>query len=362
MSIEVKSVHKRYGNTTALSGIDLTVEEGEFAVVLGGARSGKTTLLRIMAGLEKVDSGRVLIDGKPLSDYPKRERPIAMVYQQFINYPNFTIYDNIASPLRLRRPKLDKAEVDRRVRDTAELLGLTGVLNHFPEAVSGGQQQRTAIARAIAKEAKYIFFDEPLANLDYKLREELRTELKRIFSERGGAIIYATAEPVDALAMGTHVGFIHEGALTQYGEARAVYDAPATADVAAYFSQPSMNLVETTCDKKGQVSFGSAVSFQLRNEAEGELLLGVRAHALRPHSGGQDPKLTARVELAEAVGSDTELHLDYDGIKLIALLQGFTRFDIGQEIDLTCDPADVFVFDKDTRALRGRIDGHAVSV
>ena len=355
MSIEVQGVSKRFGAANALDGVDLTVHEGEFAVLLGGARSGKTTLLRAMAGLDRIDAGTILIDGKPISAYPRRDRPIAMVYQQFINYPNFTVYENIASPLRLKRPKLSKDEIDRRVRENAELLGLTSVLNRMPSEISGGQQQRTAIARAIAKEAKYVFFDEPLANLDYKLREELRTELKRIFTEREGAIVYATAEPVDALAMGTHVGFVHEGRIAQYGPSREVYDVPATAEVGLYFSQPSMNLISATANGHGRVDVGRDLSFDLGDLGTGDVILGMRAHALTLSEGDGPDVFRARVDLSESVGSDTELHLDYDGTKLVALIRGFTRFDIGQEVALTCAPEDVYVFDAKTRSLRGRL-------
>ncbi|MBT5167276.1 MAG: ABC transporter ATP-binding protein, partial [Opitutales bacterium] len=233
-----------------LRDLSLDLEAGSFVTLLGPAGSGKTTLLRILAGIEKPDSGRIFFEGVDVTALPVQKRNIAFVYQQFINYPSMTLFDNIASPLRVAKKKYAETEIKRKVAETAELLGLSGILQHLPEEVSGGQRQRCAIARALVKESRFIFLDEPLANLDYKLREELRADLKQIFRERDGVVVYATPEPIDALTMATHVAFMRKGEILQYGEVRDVYRNPAHAAVGSYFCHPQMNMIPCSMENR----------------------------------------------------------------------------------------------------------------
>ncbi len=356
MGIRVEGVSKSFSGAAALDDISVTIADGDFAVLLGPTGAGKTTLLRTLCGVEQPDRGRVFFDDIDVTQVTVRKRPVAMVYQQFVNYPSLTVYENIASPIRLLRPKLSRDEVDRRVRANAERLGVEKLLTRRPEELSGGQQQRTAIARALAKDARYILLDEPLANLDYKLREELRSDLKGLFRERGGAVVYATSEPIDALAMGTHVGVMDGGRIAHYGPVQDVYSKPSTADVAAYFSHPVMNLWDAACVHEAgtarvRVAGGIDLAFG-RGLPEGQCLLGVRAHHVRLDDPGNGHcSLDGTVELAEVVGSDTELHLQRGGMPIVAFADQVRRFEPGDSVSVYIDPASCFVFDASTRAL-----------
>lgn len=188
MSYVLENISKYYRGESFINDVTLEIKDGDFVTLLGRTGSGKTTLLRILAGIERPDKGRVLQDGVDITNVPVQKRNVAMVYQQFINYPSFTVYENIASPLRVSGKKYSEQEIDKRVRETAELLNISHILNHLPEEVSGGQQQRTAIARALVKDVSLIILDEPLANLDYKLREELRESLKEYLKEEKDAL------------------------------------------------------------------------------------------------------------------------------------------------------------------------------
>jgi glycerol transport system ATP-binding protein len=356
MGITAEHITKKIHGVSILKDVSLTVEDGSFAVLLGATGAGKTALLRILAGIDFPDEGRVLYDGVDVTRTPVRKRGIAFVYQQFVNYPSLTVYENIASPLRVARPKIPKSDIDRRVRETAELLGLSEILQHRPEEVSGGQRQRTAIARALAKDTQYIFLDEPLANLDYKLREELRGELKRIFRDRGGAVMYATPEPVDALSMASHVGFMRNGDLVQFGVARDVYENPASDTVGAYFSYPAMNILDCQVERRDDQTWIAAtedLAFpapkQYAEIPEGQYRLGLRAHTLhtRP-SPGNAIRFSGEVELAEVVGSDTEIHLQHEDIELILLSPELHRRTPGETMDVFLDPSQCYLFDDDT--------------
>jgi glycerol transport system ATP-binding protein len=282
-----------------------------------------------------------------------------MVYQQFINYPSFTIYENIASPLRVAKTRLSKKEIDTRVRENADLLGITQILDHLPEEVSGGQQQRTALARALCKGTKYVFLDEPLANLDYKLREELRGELKLIFREKGGALVYATPEPIDALGMASHVGFLYKGKMLQYGPVKEVYHNPEFVEVGEYFSYPTMNIMEgRKIEEDGRLFI--KVTEQLKIEVsrlhetlnKDKYFLGVHAHMISTRRESESMvEIDGVVELSEAVGSDTELHVGHRGKTIIVLMQELVKFGIGETIKLYLDPARFYIFDVDSHKL-----------
>jgi glycerol transport system ATP-binding protein len=244
MSVALDHVTRVVDGVPTIRDVSLTLERGALSVLLGPTLSGKTSIMRLLAGLDKPTQGRVLVDGKDVTGLDVRKRSVAMVYQQFINYPSLTVYENIASPLRVQgRPK---AEIETRVRQAAQLLKLAPYLDRTPLQLSGGQQQRTAIARALVKGADLVLLDEPLANLDYKLREELRTELPRIFEASGAIFVYATTEPSEALLLGGRTICLWEGEVLQVGETPKVYHHPQTMRVAQVFSsrEPESNSLE----------------------------------------------------------------------------------------------------------------------
>ena len=226
MTVTLDHVTRAVDGIPAIRDVSLTLEKGTLSVLLGPTLSGKTSIMRLLAGLDKPTTGKVLVDGKDVTGFDVRKRSVAMVYQQFINYPSLTVYENIASPLRVQgKPK---AEIDRRVNEAAKLLRLEPYLARTPLQLSGGQQQRTAIARALVKGADLVLLDEPLANLDYKLREELRTELPRIFEASGAIFVYATTEPSEALLLGGRTICMWEGEALQAGDTSNVYRHPET--------------------------------------------------------------------------------------------------------------------------------------
>jgi glycerol transport system ATP-binding protein len=239
LTLELKDAVKRAGAETHIHKTSITLVEGAFNILLGTTLAGKTTLMQIMAGLERPTSGEVWFAGKNVTGVPVQKRNVAMVYQQFINYPNFTVFQNIASPLAVAR--VPRAEIRARVGRIAELLRLTPYLDRRPAELSGGQQQRTALARALVKDAALVLLDEPLANLDFKLREELRDELPKLFAGRGATVVYATTEPADALLLGGYTAALHEGRVTQFGPTAELYRRPADILTAGVFSDPPIN-------------------------------------------------------------------------------------------------------------------------
>ena len=248
MSVTLDHVTRTVDGIPAIRDVSLTLERGTLSVLLGPTLSGKTSIMRLLASLDKPTSGRVLVDGKDVTGIDVRQRSVAMVYQQFINYPSLSVYENIASPLRVQgRPR---EEIDRRVQEAAKLLQLEPYLNRMPLQLSGGQQQRTAIARALVKGADLVLLDEPLANLDYKLREELRAELPRIFAESGTIFVYATTEPHEALLLGGNTATLSEGRVTQFGPTIEVFRKPNDLVTAKTFADPPLNTIVLA--KKGR--------------------------------------------------------------------------------------------------------------
>lgn len=360
MGIVVENVTKLHQSGYAkLENVSLEVNDGDFSVLLAPTGSGKTTLLRLLAGIEKPSSGKIYFDGVDVTKLSVQKRNIAMVYQQFVNYPSFTIYENIASPLRVAKTKVSEKEIDKQVRANADLLGISHILDHLPQEVSGGQQQRTALARALCKGTKYVFLDEPLANLDYKLREELRSELKLIFREKGGALVYATPEPVDALGMASHVGFMHEGKILQYGPVKDVYHNPEFVEVGEYFSYPTMNIHEgRKVEEDGRLfikvtdQFKVDVSHLHETLKKDKYYIGIHAHMVSTNRGSDSMiEIDGAVQLSEAVGSDTELHVDHRGKTIIVLMQELVSYGIGETVKLYLDPQRFYVFDTDTHKL-----------
>ena len=348
MTLELRHVTKRVRNETHIDDLSLTFAHGTLNILLGPTLSGKTSLMRLMAGLDQPTEGSVFFDGKDVTGVPVRERSVAMVYQQFINYPNLTVYENIASPLRVAGAK--KADLDQRVRETAALLKLTPLLDRKPLELSGGQQQRTALARAIAKQADLVLLDEPLANLDYKLREELREELPRIFSATGAIFVYATTEPLEALLLGGSTATLSQGRVTQFGRTVDVYRRPNSLETARIFSDPPIN---TLSMKKSGGSIGSTaghlklpMSGLFAALPDGTYTIGFRPNHLylaRPHADAI--AVNATVAIAEITGSESFIHVDFAGERWVTLAHGVHDLAIGQPIEIYLDPARFFIFD-----------------
>ena len=342
MELKLEHIEQRLGAQVHLYPLDLTLVPLAVTVLLGATQAGKTTLMRVMAGLDKPSKGRVLADGQDVTGRPVRERNVAMVYQQFINYPSMTVADNIASPLKLRR----EANIDVRVNELAAKLHIEPFLKRLPAELSGGQQQRVALARALAKKAPLMLLDEPLVNLDYKLREELRDVLTQLFAAGESTVVYATTEPTEALLLGGYTAVMDAGELLQYGPTTEVFHGPKSIRVARAFSDPPMNLIAASRTAQG-VGMAAGLQFALPLPATSNatLTIGVRASALRVRQRAGDIALAGKVELAEISGSDTFVHVDTPVGELVAQLAGVHQFTLGAAISLYLSPDQVFVFD-----------------
>ena len=348
MQLALDSISKKVGAQTWLYDMSLALQSNAVTVLLGATQAGKTSLMRIMAGLDVPTQGRVLVDGKDVTGTPVRDRNVAMVYQQFINYPSMKVFDNIASPLKLRGEK----NIDARVRELASRLHIEMFLDRLPAELSGGQQQRVALARALAKGAPLMLLDEPLVNLDYKLREELREELTQLFAAGQSTVVYATTEPAEALLLGGYTAVLDEGRLLQYGPTAEVFHAPNSLRVARAFSDPPMNLIPATATAQGVRLQGGtelAVALPQGVSAAAGLTVGVRASALREQARPGDVSVAGVVELAEISGSDTFMHAATPWGELVAQLTGVHYFELGAAITLHLDPAQIYVFGADGR-------------
>jgi glycerol transport system ATP-binding protein len=342
MQLTLERVDKQVGPETHLYPLDLTLVPGAVTVLLGATQAGKTTLMRLMAGLDVPSQGTVRVDGVDVTGTPVRERNVAMVYQQFINYPSMTVFDNIASPLKLRREK----GIAERVNELAAKLHIEPFLKRLPAELSGGQQQRVALARALAKNAPLMLLDEPLVNLDYKLREELRDELTQLFAAGSSTVVYATTEPTEALLLGGYTAVMDAGELLQYGPTAEVFHRPKSIRVARAFSDPPMNLIAGNAASLGiSLPAGVQLSVPLPQAHSQALTIGVRASALRVDQRPGDVALPGKVELAEISGSDTFVHVETAIGEVVAQLTGVHFFDLGAPITLYLHPEHVHVFD-----------------
>ncbi len=345
MQLALDHISKKVGAEQWLFEMSLAPRSGEVTVLLGATQAGKTSLMRIMAGLDVPSQGRVLVNEVNVTGTAVRERNVAMVYQQFINYPSLRVADNIASPLKLRGEK----NIAEKVRSLAARLHIDMFLDRYPAELSGGQQQRVALARALAKGAPLMLLDEPLVNLDYKLREELREELTQLFAAGDSTVIYATTEPGEALLLGGHTAVLDGGELLQYGPTAEVFHSPQSLRVARAFSDPPMNLMAALPLAQGvQLVGGPALRMALPvapARSLATMTAGVRGSALRIEAREGDAALPGQVELAEISGSDTFVHVATAVGELVAQLTGVHRFDLGTPLTLYLDPAQVYLFD-----------------
>jgi glycerol transport system ATP-binding protein len=356
--LELIDVSKVVGGQTHIYPTSLKLERGSLNVLLGPTLSGKTTLLRLMAGLEKPTAGEVRFDGANVTGVPVQNRNVAMVYQQFINYPAMTVYDNIASPLKVggESPEV----IDREVKQVAELMRLTPYLQRLPLSLSGGQQQRTALARAIVKKASLVLLDEPLANLDYKLREEMREELPKIFAASGSIFVYATTEPSEALLLGGNTATLSQGRVSQFGKTISVFRYPQDLITARTFADPPLNTIPAT-KYGGRFTLGGAsgmaegvlpVPEHLSGISDGPLTLAFQPHHLSlaaPFAGA--PHLSVRTQTSEIAGSESFIHVMHGPARWVMLVHGVCDLDPSLDIDVFVDTRHLMAFGEDGRAL-----------
>jgi glycerol transport system ATP-binding protein len=344
----------RVGADVHIGETSLVLEDGTFNILLGPTLAGKTTLMQIMAGLIEPSSGEVLFRGRNVRGVPVQKRNVAMVYQQFINYPNFTVFENIASPLRVAGAPA--AEIREKVVRTAELLRLTPMLDRRPAELSGGQQQRTAIARALVKDSDLILLDEPLANLDYKLREELRDELPRFFEGERRIVVYATTEPTEALLFGGNTATLHEGRITQFGPTAETYRRPADLVTAEVFSDPPINTAAVR-KRGGEILIGDAIRLPAgtlgQAVPDGDYTIGIRPHHISPVATDGGGAIEGRVIIAELSGSESVVHFDLGGRTWVSQSRGIHPFEIGSLARLFVDVDQGFFFDRDGRFVAG---------
>lgn len=348
MQLELRNVSKKVGSDFHISDVSLTFNAGTLNILLGPTLSGKTSLMRLMAGLDEPTAGTVHFNGQDVTGVAVQKRNAAMVYQQFINYPNLSVFENIASPLRIA--KTNEAEIQEKVAKVASLLKLENMLKRSPQELSGGQQQRTALARALVKGADLVLLDEPLANLDYKLREELREELPRIFSETGSIFVYATTEPSEALLLGGHTASLHQGKVTQFGPTIDVFSRPQNVITAQTLSDPPLNILPVT-KLNNTMLYKSHVEIPvlgvLPQLPDDDYTIAFRPHHVyldRPSDSAIGVK--AKVVVTEITGSESYVHIDVAGVRWVLLTSGIHHFDVHDTIEIFMDPDKFYVFDR----------------
>lgn len=363
VSLALNGITRRVGADLHIAQTSVELASEGFNVLLGTTLAGKTTLMQLMAGLLRPTSGTVHFGGRDVTGVAVQRRNVAMVYQQFINYPNMSVFENIASPLRVAG--VSRGEIRRRVGTIAELLQLSHLLERRPAELSGGQQQRTAMARALVKDADLVLLDEPLANLDYKLREGLRDELPRLFAGRDCTVVYATTEPTEALLLGGHVATLHEGQITQFGPAAEVYRRPRDLRTAQVFSDPPMNTARVT-KQGGRVRLGEFAAWRLpagyASMPDGEYTFALRPHHVLPASivadGAQRVRVGGRVLIGEISGSESVAHFELGGQTWVSLAHGVHRLAVGEPAQFDLDVVHGLYFDADDRLVANAGPAH----
>ena len=348
-AVGLSRVSKSYdGKTTVIHGIDLEIRHGEFVVFVGPSGCGKSTLLRMIAGLEPISGGEVSIDGQRVNELPPRHRDIAMVFQDYALYPHKTLFDNMAFGLRLR--KTPEAEIQRRVMDAARLLRIDHMLERRPAALSGGQRQRVAIGRAIVREPKVFLFDEPLSNLDAQLRNEMRSEIKRLHQRLGATIIYVTHDQVEAMTLADRIAVLSGGHKMQYDTPDAIYNRPAALFVAGFTGAPPMNLADCTL-AGDRADLGGAqivvpAALAARAAATAKLKFGVRPENITLAAQGSDAqRVPAQVSLLEPLGAETLVTLRIGNAEMVARCPASFRERPGTALDVYLSPQHLHLFD-----------------
>ncbi|MFO7539828.1 MAG: sn-glycerol-3-phosphate ABC transporter ATP-binding protein UgpC [Chloroflexota bacterium] len=359
-SVTYRNVYKRYGDVTVVKDLNMEVADKEFVVFVGPSGCGKSTNLRMLAGLEEISEGEILIGDRIVNDVPPKDRDIAMVFQSYALYPHMSVYDNMAFGLKLR--KTPKAEIDQRVKEAAEILGLAHLLDRKPKALSGGQRQRVAVGRAIVREPAVFLMDEPLSNLDAKLRVTARAEISKLHKRLGTTFIYVTHDQVEAMTMGDRIAVLNDGILQQMDSPRRLYREPANVFVAGFIGSPSMNFFNATLVGEEGNLIVDAGDFRVRVPDERkqiygdyvgkEVIFGVRPeHVHAPQFAPPDTvgaPIKATVEVIELLGHELHLYLTSGKNNLVATVDTRLDADVGNTIDLELDMNNMHLFDKNT--------------
>ncbi|WP_317316615.1 ABC transporter ATP-binding protein [Peptostreptococcus russellii] len=364
-TVKLKDICKVYDNGyQAAKDVNIDIKDKEFIVLVGPSGCGKSTTLRMIAGLEDITSGELSIDGKVVNDVEPKDRDIAMVFQNYALYPHMTVYDNMSFALKLR--KMDKKEIDKKVRETAKILQLETQLDKKPKALSGGQRQRVALGRAIVRNPKVFLMDEPLSNLDAKLRTEMRAQISKLHKDLGATFIYVTHDQVEAMTMGDRIVVMKDGLVQQINEPKALYDNPANKFVAEFIGSPQMNFLDVELISQGDdvyaklvgkgdkfyVPGGKAAYLKEKGYLNKVVTMGIRPEDIHREkvflNMSPDTQFDASVVIRELMGSEIFAYFDFKGIQLIAKFDGRNDVESGQELTLAFDMNRSHFFDKET--------------
>ncbi|MGI9409589.1 MAG: ABC transporter ATP-binding protein [Hyphomicrobiaceae bacterium] len=347
-SVEIRDVRKSFGPVEVLHGVSVPIADGEFVVLVGPSGCGKSTLLRMLAGLENISSGEIAIGDRVVNNVHPKERDIAMVFQNYALYPHMTVAQNMGFSLKLR--KSDKADIEQRVSTAAEILGLSQLLERYPRQLSGGQRQRVAMGRAIVRDPQVFLFDEPLSNLDAKLRVQMRTEIKELHQRLKTTTVYVTHDQIEAMTMADKIVVMHDGIVEQMGSPLELYDHPANMFVASFIGSPAMNFIEGTFRNSGtstvEIQDGTQVPVQNGGSAQDgqNVILGIRPEHLKVSPAG----IPAEVIVVEPTGSETQVVARLGGQDFIGVFRERHNFHPGEMINLLAQPDTAHLFDKNS--------------
>lgn len=356
--IQLKHIYKKFEDgVTAVKDFDMSIKDKEFVIFVGPSGCGKSTTLRMIAGLENITDGELYIDGKQMNDTPSCDRDIAMVFQNYALYPHMTVYENIAYSLKLKR--VPKNEIRKRVAEVAKTLELEGLLDRKPKELSGGQKQRVAMGRAIIRNPKVFLMDEPLSNLDAKLRNQMRAEIASLHKELETTFVYVTHDQTEAMTLGTKIVVMKDGEVQQIASPEELYNYPANVFVAGFIGTPSMNFFKTKCvphqgilyleTKQDRILLPKTLAEKLRAQdyIGEELILGVRPEDIHVQPGVQTyaQALRSRVEVFELLGPEVYLYLDYEGIQVAVRMEADTKIQKGDEVCFSFDMEKIHLFD-----------------
>ncbi len=342
-AVSFQNVQKAYGKVKVIHGIQFDIHDGEFVVLVGPSGCGKSTLLRMLAGLEEISGGEIVIDGKVVNDLESKDRDIAMVFQSYALYPHMTVRENMGFSLRLR--KADAASTAKRVEDAARILNLDALLDRYPRELSGGQRQRVAMGRAIVRDPKVFLFDEPLSNLDAKLRVAMRAEIKALHQRLKTTTVYVTHDQIEAMTMADRIVVMHDGIVEQIGTPLELFDRPGNLFVAQFIGSPAMNVFKGQVRGSAVDALGALWPLPSRVATEGQAV----HYGIRPTDLVLAPQgIAAKVVVVEPTGAETELLLEVGGQQLVLVMHGRTDAQPDDTVHLAVDPACAHLFDAGT--------------